>query len=43
MNWETLKELLMILFLIRCCRVSIASSDSDEDLTQQGGGGDISP
>jgi len=34
MNWETLKEFLMILFLIRCCRVSIASGDSDEDLTQ---------
>lgn len=34
MNWETLKELLMVLFLIRCCRFSISPSDSDEDLTQ---------
>lgn len=35
MNWERLKELLMVLFLIRCCRFNITSPDSDEDLTNQ--------
>ena len=35
MNWEKIKDLICMLLLIRCCRVSIASGDSDEDLPSQ--------